>query len=196
VIKRIIVAGKPASGKSTLIELLSNSLRKINVPVLVIDDYQVLKEMCPQDLVSEKYYYDSGSLILRDQYRDDVMEKQGYILRQKWESEFKGVIIMEIANPSLLKFLKKFIFIQKESVLLNSGIIFLSCELKLAKKRNSLRLKYRRIPEIFVNMFVKNDYQVFKSVKDFFEYSFFVSNNLDTKNLKMQTKKILETIRG
>jgi len=146
------VAGKPASGKSTVIGLLKAKLEEVNIKVRVIDDYSVLREICPEAKVGEGYYYERGNLVLESEKRAEIMERQYEELRNRWQEQFDGVVFLELAHPRLAEMVGGY-FEAKSGDL---GIL-VSVQKEMALKRNCLKPKWRQIPVEFVEAFGDDD---------------------------------------
>lgn len=189
-ISKVIVAGKPSSGKSTLIELLVKILSKKNIKSIVLDDYLVLRELCPKDLASNKYCYENNKLILIDEYRDEIMGNLYNELKKRWNVQFDGVTILEISNPKLKDILDRYFL--TDTVPDNTAFLLVYSSLFNVKNRNELRDKWRQIPNVFIDMFDDDDEQMFVDIQNKFGLSKFLDNNENLNSYILEIKKIFK----
>ena len=193
VITRRLVAGKPASGKSSLIELMTSYLKDKSINYRVIDDYLVLREICAEGVVSDKYKYVDNNLQINDKNRNEIMDTQYRELSQRWYQNFDGVTFFELASPDLEKAIETHFKLEKDKMK-NSMLIVVSCQMEKVVSRNSFREVWRRIPDSFIKLFVKTDENSFDQSKKFFKTAKIIQNNSNMSDLQLQAIAVCDEL--
>lgn len=186
-INKIIVTGPPASGKSTLIEIFREYLTKKQIKCKIINDFDVLVSICPKNNTSDQYYYDTGGmLVLKDEYRSLVMEKQYHLLNQIWNDVFEGVIIMELSSPDLEQIINSYFTNIK-----NSLLIIVKSRYNFLVLRNNLRLAEYKIPNNFINLFNKQSIESEVRIGDSFAKIETIDNNLSKADYEKRCNNLI-----
>lgn len=176
---KMIVVGLPAGGKTTLVDMLCAEGKK---KITVIDDFEVLREMCPKEREGMDYRYDKeGNLLLSKEFRKVVLDKMYKSLGTRW-LDLKGPLIMEITNPDIEKILKKYFLGLEDGVLVN-----LECDFQKALERNKSRKGNHIIPDDYMMMF--RDSSIGELEKMFGEFMK-IDNNGSVEELEKKAKML------
>lgn len=181
-IRRILVAGVPGSGKSTMIRFFASELKKRGIRTLIVDDFLLLRSLCPEGENKDKYFYDNEILVIDKKYVVQILEDLQKRLSEYWEDTNEKVLILETTNPDLEKFVNRFLITYE-----NSGLIFLNCEMKKAYERNMTREKNHIIPNSYMSLFGNDHETFFEKIKPSFTKSIMIDS---TKNNIEEVKKI------
>lgn len=181
-----MVTGVPGSGKSTLVKFLESELKNRGIKFRVVDDYLILRSLCPEGKNDDMYFYDQGAIVIREKYIKQILGDLYKKLSEDWEVDGEGLLILETTNPNLEQFVKEFL-ISRE----NTGLIFVNCNIEEAKKRNLNREKDHIIPGFYMDMFGNDHVNFFNKLKVFFDKSGLISN-FDVKvEMERQLKKLV-----
>lgn len=183
-----MIVGKPASGKSTLLEeVVLISRIKLHEP-RVISDVKVLFDLCPKVKKSSEYHYEGDSLVLEDNCREKIMRRQFEKLGELWSSSVNDneVLIMEVTHPRLDLMIGKYFSHFADQ----SCLICISCDKKMLYQRNNERPENEKVPDVYLNMFDNDDKKVFYGICRYFYKSVFISNNGKIEDLRQKAREI------
>lgn len=183
-----MVTGRPASGKSTVVDLMADFCKLRQIDCMVVDDLEVLLGLCPESVKSEKYHYENGSLIIGPEYRTEIMGQLYSVLGERWRAVERGVRVMELANPEFGQIMERYFDDKSEE----SVLMVIGCNQQESKKRNQKRIGSKKIPEDFLNLFDSQEQGWIEQTRGMFVESMLIDNTLSLVELEGKVETVLK----
>lgn len=146
-INKLLIVGSPASGKTTVATMIEELCGR-RVKIKRIDDFEMLKRICPREKKSGKYYYtDDGSIVVVDKFRLKIMKRLSEKLHDCWYAEIGELVVVEMTSPKLADDVQEMIS-GKDDYL----VVYVGSEADKRQQRNEIRYGHV-IPDEYMKMF-------------------------------------------
>lgn len=183
----------PASGKTTTISILMELLNERKLVTCLINDKDVLKDICQKKKSSMYFFTKEGAVVIMDEYRDLMLEKMYQSVRQRLEDVNKttNICFVEFTSPDWCGVLKKYFsdFLVKNDCI---GLIIWSDKENF--KRNKNRNKEDAIPDTYIKLFDKKTNDELKKTKVFFDGYWEIDNRGSFDSLRDECRNVVDKI--